>query len=147
MIQSLSRALLWPVLETRGGLDAMVTPGLFSQGQKQLFSLARAILRKLARAAACGEEHGVGGILLLDEATSNLDATTDMQIQRVIQKNSQHTRSSLSHIDASIPYWTVIGLQSSTEADWLNLRVFLRFFRGNRLSQCCMLQIARESEC
>lgn len=99
MIQSLSRVLLWPVLETRGGLDAIVTPDLFSQGQKQLFSLARAILRKMGRTAVCGAaEHEVGGVLLLDEATSNLDATTDMQIQRVIREEfSTYTIITVAH--------------------------------------------------
>jgi ATP-binding cassette subfamily B multidrug efflux pump len=46
------------------GYDTPCTPGIFSQGQWQLLSIARAI--------AAGPQ-----ILLLDEITANLDAGTD----------------------------------------------------------------------
>ena len=40
---------LWELLEARGGLDAQLREDSLSRGQKQLFSLARAILRQRLR--------------------------------------------------------------------------------------------------
>jgi ABC-type multidrug transport system fused ATPase/permease subunit len=50
---------LWEVIQEKGGLDKDFEEDMLSHGQKQLFSLARAILRK-----------GIGNVVLLDEATS-----------------------------------------------------------------------------
>ncbi|ROW01307.1 hypothetical protein VMCG_05930 [Cytospora schulzeri] len=57
---------LWPFVTERGGLAAGMSPDTLSQGQKQLFSLARAILRRRIRSreVANGQDRG---ILLLDE--------------------------------------------------------------------------------
>ncbi|KAM0306073.1 hypothetical protein ACHAO8_010900 [Botrytis cinerea] len=84
MITALSKVSLWPVIEKRGGLDAKVTSNSLSQGQKQLLSLARAIIGKEKRKIN-SKGQVLGGILLLDEATSNIDTTTDSIIQRVIR--------------------------------------------------------------
>ena len=57
---ALSRVQLWEgTISERGGLDVPLDDDMLSQGQKQLFFLARAILRK-----------GLGRILLLDEVSS-----------------------------------------------------------------------------
>ena len=50
-----------------------------SQGQGQIFCLARAILRTKAKGSR-GR-----GILVLDEATSNVDAETDQLMQTLIR--------------------------------------------------------------
>ena len=46
-----------------------------SQGQQQIFCLARAMLRT-----------GKGRILVLDEATSSIDSETDLLMQRLIRE-------------------------------------------------------------
>ncbi|XP_069819873.1 ATP-binding cassette sub-family C member 9 isoform X2 [Dendropsophus ebraccatus] len=56
-----------------GGLDAMVTEGgeNFSVGQRQLFCLARAFVRK-------------SSILIMDEATASIDMATENILQKVV---------------------------------------------------------------
>ncbi|KAK3900614.1 putative multidrug resistance-associated protein/mitoxantrone resistance protein [Staphylotrichum tortipilum] len=68
------------------------TPTSLSQGQRQLFSLARVLLRRRVRARARSSTFGSppsiplhdGGILLLDEVSSSVDRETDEAMQRVI---------------------------------------------------------------
>jgi ATP-binding cassette subfamily C (CFTR/MRP) protein 1 len=73
---------LWSLVEERGGLEELMKAESLSQGQKQLFSVARAVLRAKTRA-----KHGsTGGLLLLDEVTSSVDGATDVMIQDIIRK-------------------------------------------------------------
>uniref|UniRef100_A0A8C9SUP3 ATP-binding cassette, sub-family C (CFTR/MRP), member 8 n=1 Tax=Scleropages formosus TaxID=113540 RepID=A0A8C9SUP3_SCLFO len=72
--EALEIAQLKPVVKTLpGGLDAMVTEGgeNFSQGQRQLFCLARAFVRK-------------SSILIMDEATASIDMATESILQKVV---------------------------------------------------------------
>lgn len=75
---------LWQsFVSERGGLQAPMSSDTLSQGQKQLFSLARAILRGRIRARDKGKQNE-GGVLLLDEVSSSVDKDTDEAMQRMI---------------------------------------------------------------
>ena len=67
------------------GYDTLCTPQLFSQGQWQLLSIARA--------AAANPR-----LLLLDEITANLDAETENTVLQALRRVSQdRTVISISH--------------------------------------------------
>ena len=72
------------------GLDTPCTPGIFSQGQWQLLSIARAV-------AADPK------LLLLDEITANLDAETEHAVLLALRRASSN--------------WTVISISHRTGAD------------------------------
>lgn len=91
---ALETVQLWPFVVERGGLEAGLTPDTLSQGQKQLFSLARAILRRRMRSLG-GNKNGV---LLLDEVSSSVDQDTDRAMQTVIRDEfANYTVIMVSH--------------------------------------------------
>lgn len=57
MQSTLEKVQLWAKIEERGGLDAVISEGMFSHGETCLLVFARALLRK-------------SRVLLLDEFTS-----------------------------------------------------------------------------
>jgi ABC-type multidrug transport system fused ATPase/permease subunit len=69
---------VWAAIESRGGLDALLEDHPLSQGEQQLFCLARAILKRQTSNSGCQ-------VLILDEATSSLDAQTDRRVQKVMR--------------------------------------------------------------
>jgi ATP-binding cassette subfamily C (CFTR/MRP) protein 1 len=78
---------LLQLVQNRGGLEGAMQQGSLSEGQKQLFSVARAVLRARERAKLDrqGEMGKRSGILLLDEITSSVDVATDNTIQKIIR--------------------------------------------------------------
>jgi len=79
------------VISLENGIDTQVNSDtIFSQGQKQLLAIARAIVTDPP-------------ILLLDEVTANLDSITEKKFISVLQKASQaHTILSITHRLSSI---------------------------------------------
>ncbi|RGP72643.1 canalicular multispecific organic anion transporter 2 [Fusarium longipes] len=79
IIEALKKATLWPILETRGGLDADVSVLGLSVGQRQLFCLARALLSR-------------SNIVLFDEPSSSVDDDTGKTVRRITQE-AMHGRT------------------------------------------------------
>lgn len=73
IIQALQKVQLWDTVEARGGLDTSINIEFFSEGQKRLFGLARALLRK-------------SKVLILDEVTTGLDSQTAEIIDKVVNE-------------------------------------------------------------
>lgn len=73
IIEVLHAVCMWDYFESRDGLDGDVEEEKLSHGQRQLFCLARAIIKP-------------GRILIIDEATSSMDSETDDLMQRVLRK-------------------------------------------------------------
>ncbi|CZT10789.1 uncharacterized protein RCO7_05681 [Rhynchosporium graminicola] len=67
----LAKIGLTDLFESRGGLDAELDVDWLSAGQRQLFCLARAMLRK-------------SKVLLMDESTSSLDQETEKLVNKLI---------------------------------------------------------------
>ena len=84
--KALKTAGLWETVNAlEKGWNTPYKPGLFSQGQLQLLSIARAIAAEPA-------------ILLLDEITANLDSATEEKVLTALQKASERrTVISISH--------------------------------------------------
>ncbi|KAK2036799.1 ABC transporter [Colletotrichum somersetense] len=98
---------LWALVDDRGGLEAQMSADMLSHGQKQLFSLARGVLRRrihLRQLATGAESHASilpgssaeatshsasytsGGVLILDEFTSGVDRETEKHMEEIIQR-------------------------------------------------------------
>ncbi|KAF4549613.1 ABC transporter-like protein 1 [Elsinoe fawcettii] len=102
MQTALEKVKLWPAVEAAGGLDAGVDKLGFSQGQRQLFNLARALLKP------------GGHLLLLDEFTSSIDLDTDKHIQQVVHSEFwDHTIIAVAHrLDTILDYDKVAVMEA-----------------------------------
>ncbi|KAK2776790.1 ABC multidrug transporter [Colletotrichum kahawae] len=84
---TLTRLGLWDAIQENGGLDAEFVEEALSHGQRQLFFLARAVLRR-----------EVGKIVLLDEATSSIDPHTERMVKDLIREEfNEHTVIAIAH--------------------------------------------------
>ncbi|KAF2873543.1 P-loop containing nucleoside triphosphate hydrolase protein [Massariosphaeria phaeospora] len=94
IMQALKDVQLWDILVSKGDesryahpLDVEVEDLHFSHGQRQLFCLARAMLRREK-----------GSVIVLDEATSYLDHNTDTHVQKLLRsKFASHTIIAVAH--------------------------------------------------
>ena len=78
IIAALRDVGIWDALEGRSvdsgsGLDTILIENPLSQGQQQLFGLARAMLRHSA-------------VVIIDEGTSSVDSETDLLVQKIIRE-------------------------------------------------------------
>jgi ATP-binding cassette subfamily C (CFTR/MRP) protein 1 len=98
IIDALKQVRLWDNVKEKGGLDVDIEKIYLSHGQKQLFCLARAMLRPST-------------ILILDEATSSVDSKTDELMQQIIrEKFSSHTIIAVAHKLESILDYDKVAL-------------------------------------
>ncbi|KAI5246025.1 multidrug resistance-like protein [Aureobasidium subglaciale] len=100
MVEVLNSTGLWDKMAEKGGLEAKMADVHLSQGAKQLFNIARALLRK-----------NEGKVLVMDEATSSIDTQTDLTIQALIRKEfSSHTIISVAHKLETIVDFDIVGV-------------------------------------
>lgn len=103
IIAALEKVYLWELVFSKGGLEVVLDAEYYSHGQRQLFCLAPAILRK-------------SKVVVLDEATSSVDAKSDELMQRVIRKEFGHcTILAVAHRLDTILDFDKIALLSNGE--------------------------------
>ena len=114
IIEALRRVDLWSLIDSKGGLDAEVDREFFSHGQRQLFCLARSILRK-------------SRIIALDEVSSSIDVVTDTFIQQVIrQEFASSTIISVAHrLDTIMDFDKIAVLEDGRLVEFEAPRVLL----------------------
>jgi ATP-binding cassette, subfamily C (CFTR/MRP), member 1 len=104
----LEKVQLSSFVAERGGLEGVMTADSLSAGQKQLFSLGRAILRRRVRSRALSVgEKSHGGILLLDEVSSSVDFATDRLMQGIIREEfAEYSIIMVSHrLDMAVGFF------------------------------------------
>ncbi|KAG8664561.1 uncharacterized protein FPOAC1_013342 [Fusarium poae] len=74
--EALKAVELWDIVTKKGGLDVPIEELHLSHGQKQLFCIARAMIRP-------------SPIVILDEATSSVDARVDELVQCLVRERFQ----------------------------------------------------------
>lgn len=85
LTQAVAKTALGSTIYALGGLNASLSAEKLSHGQRQLFSLARALLRP-------------GRIVVLDEITSNVDRETEQAMQETIRREfADRTVISVAH--------------------------------------------------
>jgi ATP-binding cassette subfamily C (CFTR/MRP) protein 1 len=109
-------------IHTSGGLEAAAKPDTLSHGQKQLFGLARAVLKGRQRAKFASRSQAEkdstnwvtsGGLLLLDEISSSVDEATEAIMHRIIMREfAAYTIIAVAHRFSSVKNFdTVIVME------------------------------------
>ncbi|KAL6910741.1 multidrug resistance-related protein [Trichoderma evansii] len=111
IVDALQRAAIWDIITSKidagkNPLDEKMDENFFSHGQRQLFCLGRALLKK-------------SSILILDEPTSNIDNQTDAQIQRVIKSEfKDRTVIMIAHrLDSLLEFDRIAVLEEGSLAE------------------------------
>ncbi|KAL4875611.1 P-loop containing nucleoside triphosphate hydrolase protein [Aspergillus karnatakaensis] len=136
---------LWPFVLERGGLDAPMSSSTFSAGQRQLFSLGRALLRRIIRSKTGSQSHNnsdsipgssPGGILLLDEVSSSVDRETERVMQEIIRREFRnYTVIAVSHrLEMIMDFDTVVVLDQGAIVEVGNPEA-LKGLRGSRFGE------------
>ncbi|EED22270.1 ATP-binding cassette transporter, putative [Talaromyces stipitatus ATCC 10500] len=98
LISAVEKVGLWSQISPKGGLDMTFSDSNWSVGQRQLLSLARALVVKAP-------------ILVLDEATSSVDWDTESLMQSIIEKElSQQTIIAVIHRFRYIDRFDMVAL-------------------------------------
>lgn len=141
---------LWGFVGDRGGLSAGMTAETLSQGQKQLFSLGRAILRRRARSreGAMGARGEDGGVLLLDEVSSSVDVDTDRTMQGIIQSEfAGYTIVMVSHrLDMVMDFDRVIVMDKGAVVETGNPRALVET-EGSRFKELWVVSSTGREDC
>ncbi|TGO61642.1 hypothetical protein BOTNAR_0126g00140 [Botryotinia narcissicola] len=121
---------LWSFIQERGGLDAGMNASTLSAGQRQLFSLGRALLRRRIRAGNLGIGGGGDdkGILLLDEVSSSVDLQTERVMAGVIREEFKgYTVVAVSHrLEMVMDYGRVVVMDRGVVVEVGNPEVLAR---------------------
>ena len=138
---------LWDTVSSRGGLASPMSADILSQGQKQLFSLARAVLRARVKSRICQRAGGntsscqkegerPGGILLLDEMSSSVDAETDEAMQRVVRSMfGAYTIVAVAHrLDSILDFDRVLVMDGGSVVEEGNPKALLEE-QGSRFGE------------
>lgn len=96
-------------------LESLLLPASLSGGQRQLFNLARTVLRGRARSRS-GRNNGgekVGGLLLLDEVSASMDHQTERIMRDVIMDEFEsYTIIMVSHrLEITMEFDTVLVME------------------------------------
>ncbi|KZL81945.1 abc transporter [Colletotrichum incanum] len=95
------------LLSATTNLDAEFVSSTLSEGQKQLFCLARCILRQRMKIVLGGSRSDEGGIVLLDEVSAHLDEETADKVDAVIrQEFAGYTILAVTHRLRNIRYFS-----------------------------------------